>query len=544
MKLLKKMSATVLGIILSISLITGCSSTTKENSKSSKKDITLCESWNFDTGFFTVLSPNNIGSNYGPLNYLCNFYETLVQYEDGEIVPGLAKDWEISDDGLVYTFNLKKDIKFSDGEYFNAKVVKLNLDNIPKMLGDFNGAYGATTTLIKEVKVVDEYTVEVNLSSPYYGALQDFTLLLPMGMMSPNAYNEDGTLSEMTKIKTLGTGPYMYDGQKDGESYVFVRNNEYNRKQPDVESFSVKVIPDNDAKILALRSGEIDAIIGSPNISYDSFNELSSDDKYKVKVSDAIVQTRLIGFNLSEKPFEEKAVRLAINHGINKDEISENLFYGIEQKADGVLDKSLPYCDVTVEQYEYDPEKAIQILEDAGWIDSDRDGIREKDGMRLEGEIVYISGMAMIEDLSLSVAHYLKAIGMDVKVKGMEMMAQFGVIASGDFTMAMQVTNPIPYDPYLFMTRVNPDPLRDNLLAQGLKHIDNASEILNELTCMTDKSKIQETYDFVLKEINKNGAIIPLTKVKSLGVFNEEVIEDYKFFGHPDLPNVANIRLK
>lgn len=543
MKLLKKMSTAVLSIILCITLIAGCSST-KETSNNSKKDITLCESWNFDTGFFTVLSPNNIGSNYGPLNYLCNFYETLVQYEDGEIVPGLADTWEISDDGLTYTFHLKKGVKFSDGEDFNAEAVKLNLDNIPKMLGDFNGAYGATTTLIKEVKAVDEYTVEVNLMSPYYGALQDFTLLLPMGMMSPNAYSEDGTLSVITKTKTLGTGPYMYDGQKDGETYVFIRNKEYNRKQPDVDSFHVKVIPDNDAKILALRSGEIDAIIGSPNISYDSFNELSSNDDYKVKVSDAIVQTRLMGFNLSKKPFKEKAVRLAINHAINKDEISKNLFYGIEEKAEGVLDKSLPYCDVSVEQYDYNKEKANKILEDAGWVDTDGDGFREKDGVKLEGEIVYISGMAMIEDLSLSVAHYLKEIGMDVKVKGMEMMAQFGIIASGDFTMAMQVTNPIPYDPYLFMTRVNPEPLRDNLLAQGLKHIDNASEILNNLTCMTDENKIQETYDFVLKEINKNGAIIPLTNVKSLTVFNKDVIEDYKFFGHPDLPNVANISLK
>ncbi|QUH27958.1 ABC transporter substrate-binding protein [Vallitalea guaymasensis] len=543
MKLLKKMSTAVLSIILCITLIAGCSST-KETSNNSKKDITLCESWNFDTGFFTVLSPNNIGSNYGPLNYLCNFYETLVQYEDGEIVPGLADTWEISDDGLTYTFHLKKGVKFSDGEDFNAEAVKLNLDNIPKMLGDFNGAYGATTTLIKEVKAIDEYTVEVNLMSPYYGALQDFTLLLPMGMMSPNAYNEDGTLSDITKTKTLGTGPYMYDGQKDGETYVFIRNKEYNRKQPDVDSFRVKVIPDNDAKILALRSGEIDAIIGSPNISYDSFNELSSNEDYKVKVSDAIVQTRLMGFNLSKKPFEEKAVRLAINHAINKDEISKNLFYGIEEKAEGVLDKSLPYCNVSVEQYDYNKQKANKILEDAGWVDTDGDGFREKDGVKLEGEIVYISGMAMIEDLSLSVAHYLKEIGMDVKVKGMEMMAQFGIIASGDFTMAMQVTNPIPYDPYLFMTRVNPEPLRDNLLAQGLKHIDNASEILNNLTCMTDENKIQETYDFVLKEINKNGAIIPLTNVKSLTVFNKGVIEDYKFFGHPDLPNVANISLK
>lgn len=542
-KILKRVSIIGLCMAVSTSLFVGCS-TTQTTSESNKKEITLCESWNFDSGFFTVLSPNNIGSNYGPLNYLCNFYETLVQYENGKVVPGLAESWNISEDGLVYTFNLNKGIKFSDGEDFDAYVVKLNLDNIPKMLGDFNGAYGATTTLFKEVKVVDDYTVDVYLSTPYYGALQDFTLLLPMGIMSPNAYNSDGTLAEITKTKTLGTGPYMFDGQQDGETYTFVRNPQYNREKPDVDTFHVKVIPDNDAKILALRSGEIDAVIGSPNVSYDSFNELSTDNKYGTKVSQAIVQTRLMGFNLSKKPFDEKAVRLAANYAIDKDAISKNMFYGIEQKATAVLDKTLPYCDVDVESYTYNPKKAKQILEEDGWIDTDGDGIREKNGMKLEGEILYMSGTAMIEDLSLAVADNLKAIGIDVKTTGMEMMAQFGTIASGNFTMAMQVTNPIPYDPYLFMTRLNSEPLRDNLVAQGLKHIDNANEILNKLTSMTDKKEIQSTYDFVLKEVNKNGAIIPLTTVKSLAVFNNEIIADYTFYGHPDFPNVANITLK
>jgi nickel transport system substrate-binding protein len=542
-KIIKKSVVVILSLVMCTSLFIGCSSK-KTSSNNDKKEITLCEGWNFDTGFFTVLSANNIGSNYGPINYLCNFYETLVNYENGEVVPGLAKSWDISKDGLTYTFHLNEGIKFSDGEDFNAKAVKINLDNIPKLLGQFNGAYGTITTLLKEVNVIDEYTVAVNLTVPYYGALQDFTLLLPMAIMSPNAYNEDGTLSDLTRNKTLGTGPYMYDGQKNGETYTFVRNPEYNRQKPDVDVFHVKVIPDNDSKILALRSGEIDAVIGSPNISYDSYKELSEDKKYGAKVSDAIIQTRLMGINLSKKPFDDKAVRLAINYAIDKDEISNSLFYGIEKKADVILNNTLPYCDVNIEPYTYNPEKAKKILEDNGWVDNDGDGIREKEGIKLTGEILYTSGTAMIEDLSLSVANYLKDVGISVKTTGMEMMTQFRTIASNEFTMAMQVTNPIPYDPYLFMGRLNPEPLRDNLVAQGLKHINNASEIINKLTSMTDKKEIQETYDYIIKEVNNNGALIPLTNVKGLAIFNKKVIKDYKFFGHPDFPNVANFILK
>ena len=86
---------------------------------------------------------------------------------------------------------------------------------MPAILGDSNGVFGLTSTLLDEVTVVDEYTVAVKLTTPYYGALQDFAVPMPMSMMSPAGYNEDGSLAEITKTKTLGTGPYMYDGQKE-----------------------------------------------------------------------------------------------------------------------------------------------------------------------------------------------------------------------------------------------------------------------------------------------------------------------------------------
>lgn len=166
----------------------------------------------------------------------------LVRYEDGEIVPGLAERWEVSSDGLTYTFYLKQGIKFSDGTDFNAEAVKINLDNIPGILAEFNGGWGLTSTLLDEVTVVDEYTVAVKLTTPYYGALQDFAVPMPMSMMSPAGYNEDGSLAEITKTKTLGTGPYMYDGQKENEIYTFVRNPYYDRGESDVDVFHVKVI--------------------------------------------------------------------------------------------------------------------------------------------------------------------------------------------------------------------------------------------------------------------------------------------------------------
>ena len=110
--------------------------------------MTFCESWDFEGGFFSLQAPNVTNGTYGLYYFLTNFYETLVRYEDGEIVPGLAERWEVSSDGLTYTFYLKQGIKFSDGTDFNAEVVKINLDNIPGILAEFNGGWGLTSTRI------------------------------------------------------------------------------------------------------------------------------------------------------------------------------------------------------------------------------------------------------------------------------------------------------------------------------------------------------------------------------------------------------------
>lgn len=126
------------------------------------------------------------------------------------------------------------------------------------------------------------------------------------------------------------TGPYMYDGQKENEIYTFVRNPYYDRGESDVDVFHVKVIPDNDAKVLALRNGEIDMIVGQANLTYNTFEELSTAPGFTAVSSDATIQSRTMGFNVSHAPFNDPAVRLAANHAIDTQSISTNIFYGVE----------------------------------------------------------------------------------------------------------------------------------------------------------------------------------------------------------------------
>ena len=189
MKRTKKFLALFLAAMMTTLSFSGCASEPSSSSSASQentvKEVTFCESWDFEGGFFSLQAPNVTNGTFGLYYFLTNFYETLVRYEDGEIVPGLAERWEVSPDELTYTFYLKQGIKFSDGTDFNAEAVKINLDNIPGILAEFNGGWGLTSTLLDEVNVVDEYTVAVKLTTPYYGALQDFAVPMPMSMMSP-----------------------------------------------------------------------------------------------------------------------------------------------------------------------------------------------------------------------------------------------------------------------------------------------------------------------------------------------------------------------
>lgn len=198
--------------------------------------ITLAESWGFEN-FYTIMTPDVSASNFGITYYLSNFYDVLVEYQDGEYVGGLAEDWTISEDGTVYTFNLRHDVKFSDGSDLTAEDVAKSLLAVPINLGQYNGTYGRLSTIIEDAVVVDDYTVEMHLTQPYYNALRELCLANPFGIVSSEQLNDDLTKKDTFETATYGTGPYMYAGDNDGQTWNFESNPYYWGERPDVERF-------------------------------------------------------------------------------------------------------------------------------------------------------------------------------------------------------------------------------------------------------------------------------------------------------------------
>lgn len=394
---LKKLLAFGLALVMCLAMA-ACG--TNPDEKAEPASITVTENWDFSVGFYPVITPM-VSSTYGAGFWSRNFYNTLVSYDDnGKIQGELAETWEISDDGKTYTFHLRDGVKFSDGTPLTSEAVKMTLEAVVTHLGPQNGAFGKLTTLFDKLETPDEKTFVMTLKTPYYAALDNLTMALPLGIVNPAAF-EGGVEKayENCVSATMGTGPYMFD-RVEGDTYTFIRNPYYWGEAPEVDEFKVKVIPDNAAKILALRNGEIDAILGSSRLSAEGYTEISQDAAFGHAMDDSTNQTRYLGMNLNKAPFNDPLVREAVSYAVNQQELETSVFDGLETAAETLFPNEKPNCGVEVKTYPTDMEKAKQLMKEAGYEDTNDDGILEKDGTSLAIHFNYSQSLASVDNVA------------------------------------------------------------------------------------------------------------------------------------------------
>ena len=322
---MKKLLSLLLVGVMSVMLLAGCGTTgggqdnPDSGSDETEKSISIAQSANFSMGFAPGVQ------SYETTYYMNNFYESLVEYRDGEYQPCLATDWTVSEDGLTYTFYLREDVQFNDGTAFNAEAVKLYFDNMKSVIGT-SANYGQLDMLTTEITVDDEYTVSFHLSRPYYNVLNDLAMVMPRGILSAAAFNDDGSLNtEYLMTHTPGTGPYMFESVNEtATEYTFVKNPNYWGEEPDVDRFTVKVIP--ESKVAAMRSGEVDFIIGSDTLDANSYQELSQTEGITGIISDFNFVTEFIALNDEIAPLDDQNVRTAIQMAIDKESIAQNIY--------------------------------------------------------------------------------------------------------------------------------------------------------------------------------------------------------------------------
>ncbi len=300
--------------------------------------------------------------------------DTLVDYEDDNtnVIPGLAKSWEAKDEeGLVWEFKLREGIKFHDGTDFNAQAVKFNFDrwmyedneyrNEGENFEYWGYMFGGYPGVVKEVRVVDDYTVEIELKEPSAPFISN--LAMPsFGIMSPKALKDYG--KDIFK-NPVGTGPFKFVEWLKDDKIVLEKNADYWRGEPKLDKLVFRSIPDNSARLLELQSGTIDIMIG---VSPDDAQIVKDDPNLKLYLRPSM-NVGYLAMNMLKEPFNNDKVRKAINHAVNKEAIIEAFYAGLAEPSKNPIPPSLWGYNDDIEEYEYNPEKAKELLAEAGYPD-------------------------------------------------------------------------------------------------------------------------------------------------------------------------------
>ena len=444
-------------------------------------------------------------------------YETLVNITADGYEGCLAESWDISDDGKTYTFHIRDGVKFSDGEVCDANAIKANFDAIIE--NKDRHTWLEMMNLLVGVSAPDDKTFVIELSEPYYPLLTELGVTRPFAMISPKAMKDGSTKDGVNAY--IGTGPYVLTDFVTDEYAVFEANENYWGEQPKIKKITVKVIPDNQTRILALEKGEIDMIFGKNMIDADAINQYTGNDKFTVSLSDP-TSTRQIVLNTTRDVLADKEVRQALQHATNKQAISDGIFYGLEQPADTLFAKTVPYCDIDLEPYAYDVELAQSMLDEAGWVVG-ADKIREKDGQKLNIDLLYNSDSVTEKAIAEYLQSEYQKIGISLNIHGEEEQSYRDNMKAGNFDMVFNICWGTPYDPQSSLAALRARVYGYFAAQLGLEDKADIDQAITDILVSTDETKRQELYTFVLTRLHEDAVYIPLTYECNKAIYRSDL---------------------
>ena len=444
-------------------------------------------------------------------------YETLVNITADGYEGCLAESWDISEDGKTYTFHIRDGVKFSDGEVCDANAIKANFDAIIE--NKDRHTWLEMMNLLVGVSAPDDKTFVIELSEPYYPLLTELGVTRPFAMISPKAMKDGSTKDGVNAY--IGTGPYVLTDFVTDEYAVFEANENYWGEQPKIKKITVKVIPDNQTRILALEKGEIDMIFGKNMIDADAINQYTGNDKFTVSLSDP-TSTRQIVLNTTKEVLADKEVRQALQHATNKQAISDGIFYGLEQPADTLFAETVPYCDIDLEPYAYDVEQAQSMLDEAGWVVG-ADKIREKDGQKLNIDLLYNSDSVTEKAIAQYLQSEYQKIGISLNIHGEEEQSYRDNMKAGNFDMVFNICWGTPYDPQSSLAAMRAPVYGDYAAQLGLEDKAEIDQAITDILVSTDEQKRQDLYTFVLTRLHEDAVYIPLTYECNKAIYRSDL---------------------
>lgn len=358
-------------------------------------------------------------------NYVGSFiFERLLEVDltTMEFIPHIAKSWDISDDHLTYTFYLRDDVTFSDGVPLTTKDIEFTHEVINNPEND-TGNIRNYHQDIEKIDIIDEYTIRYTMRKPY------FRHLIVLGFLEiyPEHIYEGADFNNHPNNRhPIGSGPYIFEKWDTGQEIVLARNENYWGEQRPIDKRVFKIIPNSNAALQALEKHDLDMLeFGSPELwvrraSRPEFEAEFSKYKPDSPIPGYLSRYNYIGWNLRKPQFNDKRVRQALVMLFDRQLVIDEVWAGLGTLITGSIFHKSPEYNQAVAPWPYDPQRAMALLDEAGWVDRDRDGVREKDGVPLAFELSFAATVPEYEQLGTVYQEELERAGVRMTLNPVE----------------------------------------------------------------------------------------------------------------------------
>jgi peptide/nickel transport system substrate-binding protein len=383
--------------------------------------LVLGEMWDID-------SINTIDGSGGTL--ICEkaaITETLVgANEDFSLKPGLATSWEQLDEN-TWEFKLRENVTFHDGSPMTAKEVKFTLEKVIVA-----NSKVASMLKVDTIEVVDNYTFKIKTAeiNPILPGILHYP---DTAIISPTSFDEAGEF-----VKPVGTGPYKFESfDEQTRILTVVKNENWWGGEVGLDKMILKGIPDPNTRAMAIENGEVDFTVDVPYSETDRIDAIDgiTVEKYKTP------RVYKLDINLKHEPLEDVRVRQAMSYAIDRYEITEHVLYNVGEAAAGPFLPTMVWANKSLSPYTRDLEKADELLTATGWVDTDGDGIRDKDGKPLKLNLMTYSARPGLPPMAEAMAAQLKEAGIDVEIEVMEMGSINDRREKGDWDLYLAAYN-------------------------------------------------------------------------------------------------------
>lgn len=341
-------------------------------------------------------------------------YNGLIKYDkDLNIVGELAKSWEVKEDGQVIIFYLHNNVKWHDGVPFTAEDVRFTYEKL--IDPDVRTPYSGDFSKIESLEVLDPHTVKVTYKEPFSPALSSWGMWI-----MPEHILKDEDLNTTTYSRNpIGTGPYKFLRWKTAQRIDLVANDDYFEGRAHIDRYIYRIIPDTATMFLELQAEGID-MMGLTPLQYRRQTDNSFFKTHYNKFRYPAFGYTYLGFNQLDDKFKDKRVRQALNLAVDKQELIDGVLMGLGRVCTGPFVPESWAYNKDVKPKTFNPEKAKELLREAGWRDTDNDGWLDMDGKAFEFTILTNQGNEQRKLAAEIIQHRLSGIGIKVKIKIVE----------------------------------------------------------------------------------------------------------------------------